>query len=82
MANVGNFYQIVNNLLEIINDDFDSDDSDEYDMIEDSDDEMEWEYCNIHLNLSFKKEPIPRLQNFVEEVIPAFTDKEFKSHFR
>ncbi|CAG5083706.1 Similar to At3g55350: Protein ALP1-like (Arabidopsis thaliana) [Cotesia congregata] len=39
-------------------------------------------YCDIHLSLSFKKEPIPRLQNFVEEVIPAFTDKEFKSHFR
>ncbi|XP_044733226.1 putative nuclease HARBI1 [Chrysoperla carnea] len=73
-------YQIINNLLEIIDDE--SDDSDEFDMIEDSDNDMEWEYCNTHLNLSFKKEPLPRIKNFVEEVIPAFSDTEFKSHFR
>ncbi|XP_074106322.1 uncharacterized protein LOC141532063 isoform X1 [Cotesia typhae] len=80
MANVVTVYQIINNLLEIIDDE--SDDSDEFDMIEDSDNDIEWEYCNTHLNLSFKKEPIPRIKNFVEEVIPAFSDTEFKSHFR
>ncbi|KAH0551140.1 hypothetical protein KQX54_000608 [Cotesia glomerata] len=81
MANVRNVNQMIHNLLEIINDDSDDSD-DEFDMIEDSDDEMEWEYCSAYLNFSEKREHLPRLKNFVEEVIPAFTDKEFKSHFR
>ncbi|KAK0165581.1 hypothetical protein PV328_004085 [Microctonus aethiopoides] len=80
MANVGNFHQIANNLLEIIGDE--CEDSDEFDMIEDSDDDLEWEYCSAHLNLSFRKRHPLRLQNFFEEVIPSSTDKEFKSHFR
>lgn len=71
---------IVNNLLEII--DNESDDSDEFDIVEESDDEMEWEYCGTHISLSFNKERIPRIQSFIEDVIPAFTNKEFKSHFR
>ena len=70
MANVVNVYQIVNNLLEIIDDE--SDDSDEFDMIEDSDDDMEWEYCSTYLNLSFKKEPVPRIKNFVEKYYPKY----------
>ncbi|KAK9872771.1 hypothetical protein WA026_019553 [Henosepilachna vigintioctopunctata] len=73
-------YQIINSLLEIIDDE--SNDSDEFDMIEDSDNDMEWEYCNTHLNLSLKKEPIPRIKNFVEDDIPAISDTEFESHFR
>lgn len=72
---------IINALLEIINDD--SDDSDgEFDMIVGNENEMELEYWNVYLNLVNNTERLPRLKNFVEDVIPAYSDKEFKSHFR
>lgn len=79
MANVGNFHQIENDLLEIIGDE--CEDSDKFDMIEDSDDDREWKYCSPHLYLSFRKRHLS-LKNFFEEVIPSLADKEFESHFR
>lgn len=37
--------------------------------------------CLVKNTTAFRK-PIPRLTNYVEEVIPAYNDEQFKSHFR
>ncbi|XP_011706671.1 PREDICTED: putative nuclease HARBI1 isoform X2 [Wasmannia auropunctata] len=44
--------------------------------------------CNVEnlqeelLFLSRIKRPIPRLKNYVEEIVPLYNDEQFKSHFR
>lgn len=49
---------------------------------EDSSYNMQIENIIMFLKYRINKNPILRLQNYVEEVLPSYTDLQFKSHFR
>lgn len=50
--------------------------------VEDSSCNIELENIIIFLNKHGIKNPILRLQDYVEKILPSYTDVQFKSHFR
>lgn len=60
--------------------DDDDDDDDEDDIVYENDDTDD---LAMFFVLGKKIiNPIPRLQNYVEEIVPTYSDYQFKSHFR
>lgn len=55
------------------------------DTLDDEEKNYNKELENIFLILPLIKNPIvemPRLKNYVEEIIPTYNEEQFKSHFR
>lgn len=55
-------------------------DNDEHDYFQNK--KLEDYYILLVHRFTHNKRRIPRLHNYVEEIIPAYNNKEFRSHFR
>lgn len=84
MAGVDNLaiFQAVECLFEIVNNDSDYSDDEDLEELEKSDDETLWEYSGTYLDYYHRRESLSKLQNYVEDIVQAYTEKEFQSHFR